>query len=183
MIGGPVLRLLLATGLLAAAAGAAGLSAATMTDHVAGRDTAIKAGTLNLSADHAGSSVLDGSALRPGLRRDGIVDLHNSGDVEATASLSVTDVTDAPVAAGLSAVLELQVDDCGTDADCGTPRPVYDGGLRALDRAVELGALPAGGHRFVRLALAWGPTKDDPSRQGAATRATLTWTAIAGDSA
>ena len=175
-------RAALALALLTVAAAAAGLSAASMSDHVQGLPSALAGGTLKLGTDHAGVAVLEAANLRPGLHRSETIELRNDGSVDAEVSVHQSGLDDAPAAAGLSAVLGLTVEDCGADAGCAAPRVAYDGSLAHFD-ATPLGALPAGGHRFVRLTVAWGATKDDPSRQGATTRSTLTWTAVAGASA
>lgn len=175
-------RVALALALLVVAAGAAGLSAAALSDHVEGLPSALQGGTLQLSTGHAGVAVLDGAFLRPGLRRSGTIELRNDGTVGAEVSVRQSGLADAPAAAGLSAVLGLTVEDCGADAGCATPRVAYDGSVQGFS-AATLGDLPAGGHRFARLTVAWGATKDEPSRQGATTRSTLTWTAVAGASA
>jgi hypothetical protein len=175
-------RLALAVALLAVAAGACGLSAAAMHDHALAGTATLTGGRLVLHTDHAATSVLDAGEMRPGGHRTGTIELRNDGTVAATASVRLTELQDVPEAAALSGVLELRLDDCGTDAACAAPAPLYDGSLRDFATA-PIGALPAGGRRVVRVSLDWGVTKDDPSRQGATVSGVLVWTAVAGASA
>jgi hypothetical protein len=175
-------RLALALVLLAVAAAACGLSAASMHDHALAGAATLTGGRLVLHTDHAATSVLDAADMRPGGHRTGTIELRNDGTVAAQASVRLTDLQDAPASAGLAGVLELRLEDCGIDAACAAPQVLYDGSLQGFTTA-PIGALPAAGHRLVRVTLDWGVTKDDPSRQGATVSGVLVWTAVAGASA
>lgn len=176
-----MIRLVLALALLAAGLHVTGLSSAAFTDEVAEDPAAFAGGTLELGIDDAASTPLDAQNLRPGGSRTATYALRNSGSVPATLSLAAQDVADAPVAAGLSAVLELKVEDCGTGAGCAAPVVKSTSSVRDFAGA-EIGEVAAGATRRVRLTLSWDADKADPDRQGATTAATLVWRAVAGAS-
>jgi hypothetical protein len=178
------LHLALAVALLAFAAGVlgTGFSGAAMTDGVTDAPATFKGGTLELTASSPAASQLDASFMRPGQSRGGVVALRNTGDVPAVLSAGKRDLVDAPVAAALSAVLELRIEDCGASADCESPALVSATSLRDFETA-EIGALEAGATRHVRVTLVWGATKSDPSRQGASAAFTIVWQAVAGKAA
>lgn len=170
-------------GVTAIAGGATGLSGAAFTGERVEPDATVTGGRLDLTLAQEGQSVLDGAFMRPGQTRTEIRELRNAGTVPAgSVAVAVADHVDTPPEAGLGAVLEVTLDDCGTDARCAAPTIAYAGAMKDF-AAAQLGGIAAGGSRFVRLTVAWGATKNDPSRQGAATTATIVWTAVAGASA
>ncbi|HEY3020686.1 MAG TPA: hypothetical protein VGJ32_10855 [Solirubrobacteraceae bacterium] len=175
-------RLALAGAALVAALALSGLSGAAMTGGEREAPSVFTGGTLELSAGEAGAARLDAANMRPGQTRTATFALRNAGSVAAALSASARDRADVPAEAALSAVLELRLEDCGTDATCAAPRTAYSGSLRDFAGAA-LGDAAAGATRFVRVSLVWGPTKADPSRQGATASATLVWQAVAGSAA
>ena len=176
-----MIRVLLAVVLLGAGVYATGLSSAAFTAEAPEAPSAFTGGTLDLGVDQAAGTPLDAQGMRPGVTRTGTIALKNSGSVPSTLSVAARDVADEPVAAGLSAVLALKIEDCGTTPACDAPVTAYDGSVRDFTTA-PLGPVPAGATRRVRVTLTWGADKDDPARQGARTDATLVWTAVAGAS-
>ena len=176
-----MIRLALALVLLLAGLQLTGLSSAAFTDSETEDPAAFAGGTLEVGVDDAASSALDAANMRPGGTRTATYALKNSGTVGSTLSIGIEDVADVPASAGLSAVLELKLEDCGTTAACAAPAALYTGSVRDFTGA-SAGTIAPGATRRVRVTLSWGADKNDPSRQGAATTATLLWRAVAGTS-
>jgi hypothetical protein len=176
-----VIRLALALLLLFATLHVTGLSSAAFTDEEVEAPSAFTGGTLDIAVDAAASTPLDASNMRPGLTRSATFALKNAGNVPAALAVAAQNVVDTPASAGLSAVLELKVEDCGLTPTCTAPVTAYTGSVRDFAGA-QLGQVAAGATRRARVTLTWGADKDDPARQGASTAATLVWRAVAGTS-
>lgn len=166
--------------LLAIAVWTAAPSGASFTGALGEDPAAFGGGTLDLTLDAGATTPLDGAFMRPGQQRTSTVVLHNAGTVPATLHAGVRDLVDTPAAAALSRVLGLTIQDCGTSETCAAPTTAYDGSLADMADA-DLGPIAAGGTRRLRVAVQWGATKNDPSRQGAAATALLVWRAVAGE--
>jgi hypothetical protein len=175
--------LLLTIGVLAIGAGATGLSGAALTGERQEPASTFTGGLLDLTLTQEGASLLDATHLRPGTTRTETIQLRNAGNVPASSvAVAVGDHVDIPVAAGLSAVLDVELEDCGTDATCAAPAVAYTGTLQDFSTA-SLGGIAGGASRYVRLTVGWDIADADPARQGAAAGATIVWTAVAGDTA
>ena len=104
-------------------------------------------GPLSIANSKEGSAILTASGMAPGQSQSGIVDIQNSGSVDAAFTLAQSHVTGATLAANLG----LAIVDCGTFAgatapscDAGDPQ-VYAGALNGLP-VKALGTYVAGVH-------------------------------------
>ena len=167
--------------LLAIAVWTAAPSGASFTGALGEDPASFGGGTLDLTLDGPATTPLDGAFMRPGQLRNATIVLRNAGTVPATLHAGLRDLVDTPATAGLSRVLGLTIQDCGTSPACDAPTTAYDGSLADLADA-DLGPIDAGGTRRLRVTLQWGATKNDPSRQGSSATALLVWRAVAGES-
>jgi hypothetical protein len=173
------MRLLAAIAVLAAAAGAVGLSGAVLTGGTDEAPATFSGGKLALVATpgSTATSTLDTANMRPGAKRSGTVELRNAGTVAARAQLTVKLAAASP----LAGLLQLRVEDCA-DAACAQPAPRFAAALTDVaDR--PLGPIAAGAARTYRVTLEWPAAHADPALQGATADLQLAWTALAGTSA
>jgi hypothetical protein len=176
------IRLAIAGALLLVVAALTGLAGAAMTGSKEEAPSVFTGGTLDLTAGAVSNRVLDATNMRPGQQRTAVLALRNGGTVPAALGAAIKDRADSNTETPLSAILELRLDDCGTDAACATPAPGFTGSLASFASA-QLGTVAPGATRYVRVTLDWDATKSDPARQGATTSATLVWQATAGSAA
>jgi hypothetical protein len=104
-------------------------SGANFTAQTANPTNTFTAGTLTMSNSLNGAAIFTSPPLwKPNTSENGQVDIQNTGSLEGTFVLSITNVTATP-SPGLGSVLQVKVDDCGvfTGPGATTPPPCTPG--------------------------------------------------------
>jgi hypothetical protein len=146
----------------------------------------LTSGALALQSTRDGQAiVVNASGLRPGEARTGDVTVHNGGSVAGDLSFAVEGpLADVPASPALSQAVQLRLERCGAGAGCPSPQLVIpqSGTPTLADLAgaapAALGSIAAGEDQTYRVTLTFASS--DPNLQGAATSATLGFTARSG---
>jgi hypothetical protein len=130
----------------------------------------VAAGGVKLTLAPSGQ-IVDLSDLAPGDSRSGTVEVLNTIS-EAAVSLSVVDLQQAPLTAGLDRILDVEVRET-------TPGQAvrYVGKLGDL-HGVAVGTLGEGGRAAFVVTVSWPDDEDERSRQGATAEFVFEWTAV-----
>jgi hypothetical protein len=178
-----MLGLVAALAALTAAAAATLFSGAFLNSSDRNRDNSGGTGNVEIALEQATDGaeqsggvrdVIPADDLRPGgSPRSGTLRIVNEGSLPVVLSLD-------PAAGGsgaLAGALRLQVEDCGTDAACGSPTGAYDGLLGAAP-AVELpGTVAPNAERVVRVSISWPASYADMSLYGTSIEPQFKWIA------
>ena len=124
------------------------------------------AGHLVFADSKADQAVINVQDLVPGGSSAGNLTLTNSGDVAATATMSIQSISDTPTSPALSAALQLKIE----DTTAGTT--LYSGALTSVG-TLNLGSFSAGQSRSYRLTVTFPTGAAVGGLQGATTTVTL----------
>jgi hypothetical protein len=138
-----------------------GFSDAAFTSGSVNPANVFTAGDLRLTNDRDGLVMIDASDLVPGSSSAGTVTLTGSGDISGTYTLGASGLTDSPNTPRLSEALTLTVEDV-SDA----PVTLYQGSVATFS-SVDLGTIAPGVSRIYRLTLAYPQGANDAALQGA----------------
>jgi hypothetical protein len=144
-------KLMVAAGMLLAAAAVAVGSGADFNSTSANASNVLSAGNIAQSNSKASAAILTASLLKPGATTIGTVDIKNTGDIAGTFTLAKSNLVDTPASPPFSSKLTLAVDDMGDPActvSCPAAVSVYSGTVGSMG-TLALGSFAAGdAHRF-----------------------------------
>lgn len=164
-------RSLAALALAGIAVSSTAFSDATFTSATGNPGTSYAAGTIQVTDSKAGNAVLDATAMKPGVSRQGTVQITNSGTHSATLALEATDLSSSPSSPALASTLDLKVEDV-----TGSATTIYTGKLGSYSSA-SLGTFAAAETRTYRFTYSWPATDTNPALQAATTSSTFRWKA------
>jgi hypothetical protein len=128
-------------------------------------DASTNAGSIAMTNDRSGTTIVDGSNMKPGDSRNATVTIHNTGDSAAYQIVGDT----ATGTGALLSTLTMTIDDVTTPA---TPTNVYTGafngvfGPNAGHRFLDLGTFAADETRTYRVTIAWPSNQTNSALQG-----------------
>jgi spore coat-associated protein N len=176
-------KLLIAMGMLLAAAAVAVGSGADFNSTSANASNVLSAGNIAQSNSKGSAAILTASLMKPGGTSTGTVDIKNTGDIAGTFTLAKSNVADTPASPAFSAKLTVAIDDMG-DPACTTGCPAavnkYTGTLGSMG-TIAMGSFAAAeAHRY-RFTVTFpdsGASGADNAYKSASTTVDYNWTSV-----
>ena len=175
-------KLIIAMGMLLAAAAVAVGSGADFNSTSANASNVLSAGNIAQSNSKGSAAILTASLMKPGATSTGTVDIKNTGDIAGTFTLAKSNVVDTPVSPNFSTKLTLVLEDLGDPActvSCPAAVSKYSGTVGAMG-TIALGSFAADeAHRY-RFTVTFPngtPTQDNPYK-GASMSVQYDWTSV-----
>jgi hypothetical protein len=176
-------KLLLAMGMLLAAAAVAVGSGADFNSTSANASNVLSAGNLAQSNSKASAAILTASLLKPGATSTGTVDIKNTGDIAGVFTLAKSNVVDTPASPTFSTKLTVLIEDMGDPActvSCPAAVSKYNGTMAAMD-TIALGSFAAAeAHRY-KFTVTFpdgGANGADNAYKSSSTSLTYNWTSV-----
>ena len=175
-------KLMVAMGMLLAAAAVAVGSGADFNSTSANPSNVLSAGNIAQSNSKGGAAILTASLPKPGATTTGTVDIKNTGDIAGTFTLAKSNVVDTPATPAFSAKLKLDIDDMG-DPACTVACPAainkYSGTVGAMG-TIALGSFAAAEAHQYRFTVTFpnGTPATDNVYKSAAMSVQYDWTSV-----
>lgn len=164
-------RSLAALALAGIAVSSTAVSDASFTAGTGNPGSSYAAGTVKVTDSQAGNAVLDATLMKPGVTRQGTVQITNSGTHSAMLALEATGLANSPSSPALASTMDLKVEDI-----TGSTSTVYNGKLGSFS-TTSLGSFTASEARTYRFTYSWPAADTNPLLQAATTSSTFRWKA------